>query len=131
MIRMNAIFIGAAALLFCTASVQSQGIENTAWHDGASDYTNPQADPASAHPANNADSPASDTLSMSPSAPVSGPVGKQDPSVSQWAPVQMWLFVSLLGSIVIISINALAEAKRSNRKPQARQRTISPKPNFL
>jgi hypothetical protein len=129
-IRMNTIFIGATALLFCTTSVQSQEIENTAWHDGASVSKNPQADAAPAPPAKNVIPPASDTLSMSPSASVSGPVAKHDPSISQWAPVQMWLFVSLLGSIVIVAITALAEAKRTKRKLAVRPRAVNPKPTL-
>ncbi len=130
MIRMNVLVLGAGAILFFTASVQSQEIENTAWHDGPSVSASSQPAPPPVPPAANENSPTSDTLSMTPGAPASSPMAKQNSGTSPWASVELLLLASLLGSIIIVAINSLAEARRANRKVAAHLRAINPKPTL-
>ena len=129
-IRMNVLVMGAGAILFFTATVQSQEIENTAWHDGPSVSASSKPAPTPAPPAANKNSSIPDNLSMTPGAPVSSPTAKQNSGTSRWASVELLLLASLLGSIIIVAINSLAEARRANRQVAARVRAINPKPTL-
>lgn len=125
MIRWNALVLGTAALLFCTATVHAQEIVNTAWNDGPATVASPQSGAAPA--ANPANPTATEPVSMSPGTAVAKPVATREAAVTQWAAVEIWMLGALLTCTAIVALYALFEARRANRNFKARMTSMNPR----
>lgn len=117
-LRMKLIAIGFGAALLLAGSAHAQEIENTAWNDGPN--VAPFAQQAPTATANNLQTAPPETQTLTLAAMSTTPLATQDASVTQWPPVEGWLFASLLISIALVAFYALAEAKRANRNIDAR-----------
>ncbi len=119
-LRVTMIMIGIGAALLLTGSVQAQEIENTVWDDGPT--VAPFAQPAPTLTANDLQPSSAKSLApeMSFAGVTTSPLITEEASVSQWTPVEGWLFVSLLVCIALVALYALEEAKRANRNIEAR-----------
>jgi hypothetical protein len=116
--RMKTILIGLGAALLLAGSVHAQEIENTVWDEGSN--VAPFAQTALTPTTNNLQPAPAEAPTMSLAAMTTAPLITQEASVSQWTPVEGWLFASLLVCIALVAVYALAEAKRANRNIEAR-----------
>jgi hypothetical protein len=111
--RVHLVVMGFAAALFFAGSAPAQEIENTTWNDGA--YVAALAQPTSADMASDVKIITTDSDSMNTAAVITRPIVAGDAVVSQVTSVEVWLMVSSLFVIALLSLYALAEAKRIKR----------------
>ena len=119
-IRMQAVLIGFAGVLFLASSAPAQEITNTEWPDAPGATTPVQASAAPA--ANN-----SNTVAVNPSAAASvgKPIVSQEAAVSQWPAVETWAMACLLVFFTLIALYKRAAARHANRNLESRVRQVN------
>ena len=113
----QAILIGLGATLLLASSAPAQEIVNTSFDDGPTCVAFSQPAPAPLASDLNLTSAGSETVS--PAAMIATPVMTEDATVSVWSSLEVWVIASLLVCISLVSLYALAEAKRANRNLNA------------
>jgi hypothetical protein len=118
-IRMQAVVIGFAGVLFLASSLPAQEITNTEWPDAPGATTTVQA---SAAPAVNN----SNTVAVNPSAAasVSKPIVSQEAAVSQWPAAETWTMAGLLVFFTLIALYKRVAARHANGNLQSRVRQV-------
>ncbi len=123
-IRMQAVVIGFAGVLFLASSLPAQEITNTEWPDAPGATTTTVQ--ASAAPAvNNSNNVAVNPSSSSAAASVAKPIGSQEAAVSQWPAVETWAMACLLVFFTLIALYKRAAARHANRNLETRVRQVS------
>ena len=123
MIRIQAVVIGFAGVLFLASSLPAQEITNTEWPDAPGATTTVQA---SAAPAVNA----SNTVAVNPSstsaaASVAKPIVSQEAAVSQWPAAETWALACLLVFFTLIAWYQRAAARHADSNLQSRVRQLN------
>jgi hypothetical protein len=122
-IRMQAVVIGFAGVLFLASSAPAQEITNTEWPDAPGATTTAQASAAPA--VNNSNTVAVNPSSSSAAASVAKPIVSQEAAVSQWPAVETWALACLLVFFTLIALYKRAAARHANRNLESRIRQVN------
>jgi hypothetical protein len=120
-LRMQAVAIGFAGVLFLASSAPAQEIENKVWPDSPGTTTFVQA--ASASP-DNLNTTAANSGSMAATATVAKPIATQKAAFSQWPAVQTWMTASLLAFFAMLALYKRKAARRANQGLESRVRQV-------
>ena len=122
-IRMQAVVIGFAGVLFLAGSAPAQEITNTEWPDAPGATTTAQASAAPA--ADNSNTVAVKSGSSSAAASVAKPIVSQEAAVSQWPAVETWAMACLLVFFTLLALYKRAAARHANRNLESRIRQVN------
>jgi hypothetical protein len=122
-IRMQAVVIGLAGVLFLASSAPAQEITNTEWPDAPGATTTVQASAAPA--VSNANSVAVNPSSSSAAASVAKPIVSQEAAVSQWPAVDTWAMACLLVFFTLIALYKRAAARHADSNLESRVRQVN------
>jgi len=122
-IRMPAVVIGFAGVLFLASSAPAQEITNTEWPDAPGATTTAQASAAPA--ADNSNTVAVKSGSSSAAASVAKPIVSQEAAVSQWPAVETWAMACLLVFFTLLALYKRAAARHANRNLESRIRQVN------
>jgi hypothetical protein len=116
-LRMQAMVIGFAGVLFLASSLPAQEITNTEWPDAAGTTTAVQA--AAAPAVNNANT-AVNPSSSSAAASVGKPIVSQEAAVSQWPAVETWAMACVLVFFTLLALYKRAAARHADSNLESR-----------
>jgi len=122
MVRMQAVVIGFAGVLFLASSAPAQEITNTEWLDAPGTTETVQASAAPA--VNAANTVAVNPSSTSAAASIAKPIVSQEAAVSQWPAVETWAMACLLVFFTLIALYKRAAARHANRNFKSRIRQV-------
>jgi len=124
-LRMQAMVIGFAGVLFLASSAPAQEITNTQWPDAPGTTTTVQATAAPA--ANNSNTAAVNPSPANAATSVAKPIATQEASVSQsqWPAVETWAMACLLVFFTLIALYKRTAARQANRNLESRIRQIN------
>ena len=122
-IRLQAVVIGFAGVLFLASAAPAQEITNTEWPDAPGATTPVQASAAPA--ANNSNTVAANPSPSSAAASVGKPIVSQEAAVSQWPAVETWAMACLLVFLTLIALYKRAAARHANRNLESRVRQVN------
>jgi hypothetical protein len=122
-LRMQAMVIGFAGVLFLASSAPAQEITNTEWPDAPGTTTTVQASAAPA--VNNSNTAAVNPSSANAAASVAKPIANQEASVSQWPAVETWTMACLLVFFTLIALYKRTAARHANSNLESRVRQVN------
>ena len=122
-LRMQAMLIGFAGVLFLASSAPAQEITNTEWPDAPGATTTVQATAAPA--VNNSNTAAVNSSSAKAAASVANPIASQEAAVSQWPAVETWAMACLLVFFTLIALYKRTAARHANSNLESRVRQVN------
>jgi hypothetical protein len=122
-LRMQALVIGLAGVLFLASSAPAQEITNTEWPDAPGTTTTVQASPAPT--VNNSNTAEVNPSSINAAASVAKPIANQEAAVSQWPAVETWTMACLLVFFTLIALYKRTAARHANSNLESRVRQLN------
>jgi len=122
-LRMQAMLIGFAGVLFLASSAPAQEITNTEWPDAPGTTATVQA--STAPTVNHANPAAVNPSSTNAAASVAKPIANQEAAVSQWPAVETWTMACLLVFFTLIALYKRTAARHANSDLESRVRQVN------
>jgi hypothetical protein len=121
-LRMQAVVIGFAGVLFLASSAPAQEITNTEWADAPGATVSARA----AMPAaSEAGTVATNSNSVNASASVATPMAKQEAAVSQWPAVETWALACGIVFFTLVALYRRVAARHADENLEARVRQVN------
>jgi|GEM_PF-2265200 uncharacterized MAPEG superfamily protein len=111
-LRLQAITIGLAAVLFLATSAHAQEIDNTVWNDGPDTSTTAQPATVSAPVASTNNMQSTASTQPAQASTLQRHLTTTNASLTELTPINGWLFALLLFCLTMILLLARAEAAR-------------------